>query len=186
MSNFTQEDSAFVEIYMDSVELTYESEAQGRPVYTEMPHIKIMIPGDPHNIIERRLTDADKQKYPRAWERFQRMEHQSQEGTPLEQWPQINRAQLKEAKYFEVHTVEQMSGLSDAHIGKMGMGFQELRSKAKAYLKAAADTAEATKQAAENERLQAQISDLQAQLQAVQKQSEDQGKRGPGRPPKAE
>lgn len=184
--NLTQEDHAFVEFFMDPVELTYESERQNHPVFKEVEHVKIMIPGDPHNIIERRATDADKAKYPRAWERFLRTEHTAQEGLPLEQWPQINRAQVKEAKYFEVHTVEQMSGLADSHLGKMPPGFRELRTKAQAYLKAASDTAAATSQAAENERLHSMIQDLQAQLAAVQRQSEEPAKRGPGRPPKAD
>ncbi|AOU95869.1 hypothetical protein LMG7053_05246 [Achromobacter ruhlandii] len=184
--NFTQEDHAFVEFYMDPVELTYETEAQGHPVYKEVEHIKIMTPGDPHNIIERRATDADKVKYPRAWERFLRTEHTAHDGLPLEQWPQINRAQVKEAKYFEVHTVEQMSGLADSHLGKMPPGFRELRSKAQAYLKAANDTAAATAQAAEAERLRAEVADVRAQLAEMQKQYGEPAKRGPGRPPKAE
>ncbi|MEN5063567.1 hypothetical protein [Achromobacter aegrifaciens] len=175
--NPIQEDQMFVEFYSDAVELTHESEREGRPIYKEMPHVKIMIPGDPHNIIERRATDVDKQKYPKAWARFERMEAAGQEGTPLEAWPQINRAQVKEAKYFEVHTVEAMAGLSDSHCMKMGMGFTELRTKAKAYLTAAKDTAAATAQAAENERLHSLIADLQAQIK-------EQSKRGPGRPPK--
>ena len=74
---------------------------------------------------------------------------------------------MKEAKYFEVHTVEQMSQLSDAHCQKLGMGFHELRAKAKAYLVAAAGTAGETAQAAENERLRSLIADLQAQVSAV-------------------
>lgn len=175
--NPIQEDQMFVEFYTDAVEVTHESEREGRPIYKEMAHVKIMIPGDPHNIIERRATEDDKHKYPKAWARFERMEAAGQEGTPLEQWPQINRAQVKEAKYFEVHTVEAMAGLSDSHCLKMGMGFTELRTKAKAYLIAAKDTAAVTAQAAENERLHALIADLQAQMK-------EQGKRGPGRPPK--
>jgi len=163
------EDRVFVEFYTDAVELKYRSEEEGRPIFEDRAHIRITVPGDQTNQIERVATELDKQKYPKAWERFQRSESGAQTGTPLEQWPQITRSQLKEAKYFEVHTVEQMAQLSDSHITRLGMGFQELRTKAAAYLQAAAGTANATKEAAEKERMQRQIDDLKAQIAALAK-----------------
>jgi hypothetical protein len=47
---------------------------------------------------------------------------------------------------------------------RLGMGFQELRTKALAYLQAAAGTANATKEAAEKERMQREIDDLKAMI----------------------
>ena len=110
--------------------------------------------------------------------RDQRGESGGHTGTPLEQWPQITRSQVKEAKYFECHTVEQMSNLSDAHCQKLGMGFQELRNKAKAYLAAAAGTADATAAAAENDRMRSELAEMKAQLAELSE------KRSPGRPKK--
>ena len=158
---------AFVTFFLEAVELKSESEKQGRPVFKDIPFIRKIVPGDSTNIVERKATDQDKQDYPREWAGFERTNAVGMEGTPLEQWPQVTRAQVKEAKYFEVHTVEQMSQLSDAHCQKLGMGFHELRAKAKAYLVAAAGTAGETAQAAENERLRSLIADLQAQVSAV-------------------
>ncbi len=169
--NMIQEDKMFVEFYSDAIELKFQSEQEGRPVYQEVPFVKIMIPGDPNNIIERVASKEDQMKYPKAWARFQNSESQGQIGTPLEQWPQINRAQVKEAKYYEVHTVEAMAGLSDTHCMNMGMGFMELRTKAQAYLAAAKDSAAVTAQAAENETLKSMIADLQAQIKDLGKRS---------------
>ena len=166
MSNPHFESSVFVTIYSEAVELKAESEKEGRPIFKDLPHIRITIPGDTNNIIERKLTKEDKQKYPKAWEEYQRGESSGFTGTPLEQWPQITRAQVKESKYFECHTVEQLAGLSDSHCQKMGMGFQELRQKAKAYLNIANDTAAATAQAAENERLRNEMAELRAMIAA--------------------
>lgn len=157
----------FVQFYSDAVELKAESEKQGRPIFKDMPHIRKMIPGDASTIIERVAKPHDMQQFPREWEQFQRQQVTGMTGTPLEQWPQITRAQVKEAKYFEVHTVEQMAELSDLSCQKMGMGFQDLRSKAKAYLEAAKGTAAQTAQAAENQRLQNEIEALKAQLQDI-------------------
>lgn len=167
----------FVQFYTDAVELKVESEKQGRPIFQDMTHIRKLIPGDSSTVIERVAKDFDKQQFPREYEAFQRQQVTGLTGTPLEQWPQITRAQVKEAKYFEVHTVEQLSELSDMSCQKLGMGYAELRNKAKAYLQAAAGTAQATAQDAENQRLRAEMDALKAQIESL-------GARGPGRPKK--
>lgn len=164
MANPSVENNVFVTFYTDAVELTAESEKAGRPIFKDVPFVRVTIPGDTNNIIEHRAKDEDKLKYPKAWEQYQRGERGGHTGTPLEQWPQITRSQVKEAKYFECHTVEQMSQLSDAHCQKLGMGFAELRAKAKAYLAAASGVADSTAQAAENERLRAEMAELRAQM----------------------
>ena len=169
MSNPSLESSVFVEFYTDAVHMKADSEKEGRPIYKDMPHVRIIIPGDTGNIIETLAKEQHKQKYPEAWKRFQTAETTGHTGTQLEHWPQITRSQVKEAKYYEVHTVEQMAGLSDAHVAKLGMGFSDLRAKAKAFLSLAEDTAAATKQAAENERQQREIDDLKAQIKEMGK-----------------
>jgi hypothetical protein len=167
----------FVQFYSDAVEIKSESEKAGRPIFKDLPHIRKMVPGDSTNIVERVAKEHDQRLYPREWDIYKRQELTGMTGTPLEQWPQVTRAQVKEAKYFEVHTVEQMSELSDMSCQKMGMGFTELRTKALAYLKAAAGTAAQTAQASENERLQAEIEALKAQMAEMPKR---------GRPAKTE
>lgn len=176
MSN--PQSGVFVQFYTDAVELKAESERQGRPIFQDMPHIRKMIPGDAGNVIERVAKEFDQRQHPREWDVFKRQQSTGLVGTPLEQWPQVTRAQVKEAKYFEVHTVEQMSELSDTSCQKMGMGFFDLRNKAKAYLDAAKGTAAETAQAAENQRLRDEIEALKAQVADVAPRR--------GRPPKSE
>ena len=89
------------------------------------------------------------------------------DGTPLVMWPVVNKSQIKEAAFFEVRTVEQLAELSDANCRRMGMGYTELRSKAKAWLLAAKDSAVVTRQAAENDRLQGEIEALKEQIAAL-------------------
>ena len=169
MANPDLEASVFVEFYTDALELKYRSEEEGRPIFEDRAFVRLLIPGDTTNQIERVATDADKHKYPKAWARYVAGEKSAEYGTPLEQWPQITRAQMKEAKYFEIHTVENMAGLSDSHLSRLGMGFMDLRNKAKAYLDAAAGTAIATKDAAEKARMQSEIDDLKAQIAELAK-----------------
>ena len=135
--------------------------------YKGRPFVRIIVPGDTNNIIERVADDTDKHRFPNAWAKYQNSEAKANEGTPLEQWPQITRSLLKECKYFEIHTVEALSNISDAHVAKLGMGFGELRTKAKAWLEAAAGTAQITAQAAENAQLKQMLADLQAQINDI-------------------
>lgn len=167
MSNPQAESHLFVQFYTDALELKAESEKQGRPIFKDMPFVRIIVPGDTNNIIERVADENDKQRFPNAWAKYQNSEAKANEGTPLEQWPQITRSLLKECKYFEIHTVEALSNISDAHVAKLGMGFGDLRTKAKAWLEAAAGTAQITAQAAENAQLKQMLADLQAQINDI-------------------
>lgn len=162
MDNSAQ--NLFVEFYEDALEVPYKSEQEGRPVYEQREFVRIMVPGDSMNIIETPATQEHREMYQRQYERFKRGQKDVIDGTPLVQWPVINKAQVKEAAYFEVHSVEQLSEMSDSSCARMGMGYMELRSKAKAWLAAAKDASVVTRQAAENERLQGEIQALKEQI----------------------
>jgi len=179
MSQPLQESSLFVTFFTEAIEFKAESEKAGRPIFKDVPFVRIIVPGDVNNIIERKATKEDELKFPRAWARYKAEEAEAHDGMPLEQWPQITRSLLKELKYFEVHTVEQLAGLSDSQVSKLGMGFMDYRNKAKAFLAAAAGTADSTAQAAETERLRTELEDLKQQMAAL-------GEKKRGRPAKEE
>lgn len=177
MDNFTPS-NLFVEFYDDAVEVTWKSEQEGRPVYENRTHVRIIVPGDATNVIETVATQEHFQQYPRQYERYKQGAARVQEGTPLEMWPPINKAQVKEARYFEVHTVEQLAQISDSSMMRMGMGWRDLRAKAQAYLNAAKDGAIVAQQAAENKRLSDEIEALKAQIAALGAPVEEAPRRG--------
>lgn len=185
MDNFTPS-NLFVEFYDDAVEVTYRSEAEGRPVYENRTFVRIIVPGDATNIIETIATPQHIQDFPRQYERYKQGAAKVQEGTPLEMWPPINKAQVKEAKYFEIHTVEQLASISDGAMMKMGMGWRDLRNKAQAYLNAAKDGAVVAQQAAENKRLHEEIEALKAQIAALGLPADEAPRRGRPRKETAE
>ena len=153
----------FVQFYTDAVEQKFESEKQGRPVFKDVPHIRKTVPGDASVLIERPSKQYDYDMFPREWDAYKRQNVTGVTGTPLEAWPQITRSQVKESRYFEIHTVEQMSELSDQVCMKLGMGFSELREKAKAYLQAASGVTDKT----EKDQLRAEMEELKAQIAAM-------------------
>jgi len=179
MANPVHESHTFVEFYMEAVEFKFESEREGRPIFKEIPFVRIVIPGDRNNIVEGKATDYHKNRYPKAWAAFQQGQKQGMSGTPLESWPQIQRAQVKEAKFYEIHTLEQLAELADTHCQRLGMGWTELRQKAKDYISISKGTASQTAQAAENERLRQEMENMKAQLADLSAEAKK-----PGRPKK--
>ncbi len=154
----------FVEFYEDALEIPFKSEQEGRPVYEQRVFVRIMVPGDATSIIETPATEQHKQEYRRQFERFEKGMKDVIDGTPLSMWPVVNKSQVKECEFFEIRSVEQLAELSDSTCKRMGMGYMELRSKAKAWLLAAKDSALVTRQAAENDRLQGEIEALKEQI----------------------
>lgn len=162
----------YVEFYTDALEIPYRSEKEGRPVFETVEMIRIMVPGDMNNIIEVRVTEEHKQRYSQQYARFKAGEEAPIEGTPLEQWPLVNKAQIKEAQHFNVRTVEQVAELSDSFVAKIGMGWQGLRKQAQNWLKNAKDGAVVSQLTAENERMKQDIADLKEQIARMGKKAE--------------
>lgn len=165
------------------VEDSSESAKAGRPVFVDREFFSAKVPGDKNTHSLRLATDKDKQRFPRAYAAFQQRGLVPMQGTPLEEWPQVTRAQALTLKAAGVHTVEAMAEVHDGHIDKLGGNARELKAKAKAYLAQAADTAAASKLAAENERKDTEMAELRRQIADLASRLEPE-KRGPGRPRK--
>jgi hypothetical protein len=137
-----------VSFMMQPVHMEFKSGLEGRPIYEDQPHIEIRFPGDTKRVIVRPvkmvsdpLSPSDPERFPVAWERFKAQQEPAHNGTPLEEWPQIRKAQVFELKALHIHTVEQLASVPDSTLHNVGMGGRELRDKAKAWLDRAADGA---------------------------------------------
>jgi hypothetical protein len=172
-----------VEFYVDSKLMGFLSEQAGRPIHQDAEFIKIMIPGDKNTIHEREATDQDRDRFPLEYARFKNGMNEEMQavGTPLKAWPAMSRSLVKDFAHFNVHTVEQLSNMSDTAMQAFGMGAREYATKAKAFLALAADSAAGEKYAVENEELKQQIANLQSQFAELSAKV-DPEKRGPGRP----
>lgn len=149
-----------------------KSKQLGRYVSRKIDMIRIIIPGDKHNIVERRVKDSDKEKYSKEWEAYVKMEEFVPDGTLLETWPMVSRAQVEDLKYSNVFTVEQLAELSDENLGKIGLGGRLLREHAKAFIETSRKGAVPAALVAENKALKDQVHLLSAQMDALTKQME--------------
>lgn len=167
MSNFT------VRFYQDSLQLGFASEQAGHPVFEDRDFIEINIPGDMSNVICREATENDKKTYASLYAQYKQGLEPSINGTPLEAWSRLTRAQVQNYKALHFQTVEQIAEMSDTAAGKVGMGAMADRTAAKAYLEQAKDSALAQKQALVIERQDNDIAELKAQIAALASQLEN-------------
>ena len=155
-SRFAMDDKLYVVFSMKAIKNGGKSEVEGRPIYDDVPHIRIHVPGDKNSIIEAPVTEEDKLRFASRWEKFQKNMEQAPEGTPVEMWPQLSISQVYELKAMGVFTVEQIAAMTDTNAQKF-MGGHELRRRAQTFLALAKDTAEVQRLAVANDELNARL-----------------------------
>ena len=144
------------------------SAKEGRPIYKEVEHIKIMQPGNKESIVCRPITQMDKARFRQQYENWKAGHEELLEGQPLEQWARISKAQVEELKYFGVRTVEQLATMSDAHSQKF-MGIAMLRNLAREDMQRGKEGAMSSQMLEALQAKDNQIATLQEALGQLQK-----------------
>jgi hypothetical protein len=163
-ARYRMDASLAVKIYNHPVQDKAASEEAGRPIFKEMPFIRIQTPGDNLCIPVRPIMEMDKQRFPEHWRKFLAREDQTVIGTPLSEWGGVTRSQIEEMKFFNIYTVEQLAALADSNTQNM-RGLQTLKQKAGTYLEASdknATTSALTTARTEIDELKAQMAELLA------------------------
>ena len=150
-----------------AVEVKGRSAEEGRAVYVDREIITIHIPGDNKSVVTSKVMQKHKDRWPEQYKAFTEGREAPLEGTPLDMWPVMTPAKIAELRSIKVKTVEQLAGLNDNAIGRLGMGGRELVKKATAYLDVSADAAAAQKYVVENERLHEEVDMLKAQIKEL-------------------
>ena len=84
------------------------------------------------------MLDEHRQRWPRQWEAFEKGLEQPIDGTPINQWPILNNAQVAELKALNIHTIEEMASLSDGGTQQI-VGLMTLKQQAIAHLATSKD-----------------------------------------------
>lgn len=144
-----------------------KSEEAKRAIYEDREYIRIMIPGDKLNIIERIADSLDIGRFRELYKKF-KLGQEQVTGTPLSAVPFLTMSQVEEYKYVNVRTVEQLANLADSWTGTI-MGGVTHKQKAKDWLEAlnGVDSLR-TEFGVKEKALQEQILKMQAQLDAMQ------------------
>lgn len=110
-------------------------EAAGPGKFKEVPYVRIVIPGDRNSGVHRPYNEKkDTQRLGEVFRKWKADQAVPLEGTPLENWAGCSRSQVEELKHFHVRTVEQLAGMTDANAARLGLGYPELRQRAKDYV----------------------------------------------------
>lgn len=117
---------------------------------------------------------ANKQ-YPREWfekhqadfEAFKSGQEPLPNGTHVKHWPQIDKATAMNLVSARILTVEDVAGMNQEAMSRVGMGAQTLKNKAENWIKAG----NSRKAAAELEKLQAENAALTTRLSSLEEQN---------------
>jgi hypothetical protein len=131
------DDKLIVGFYKKSVLNAARSRDEGKPVHEGRDFVKIQHPGETLNIVDRPVKDDDKQRWPRQWNSYQQGVRQVPDGVPINLLfpakPEIETM----LRGYNIHTVEQLAGLSGEAISTVGMGAQDWVNAAKRYMERA-------------------------------------------------
>lgn len=172
----TRRDEARPHFYFKAKQHKAKSVQEGRPIFRQLPYVKILIPGDSRNIVDRPVNDTDKKRWPREWRSFEERQENVEEGTPIQEWPFLNVAQVAEFTAMNIRTVEQLANLSDTGLDRIGTGARALQARAKSFLKPAAENEVAQRE--EKQAMLRRISELEAKLEQALHIAPPKRKRG--------
>jgi len=162
---FAHDSRLYVQFYLRPIMLQTESEAAARPIYKDVEHIRILVPGDKLSIVDRIASPDDKARFAAQYDKFKAGGSQEVVGTRLEAVPWMTRSKVEEYKFFGIVTVEQLSNASD-QVGQKFPGFHQDRERCKQFLEATTGT-------------NARVAELEKQLAALlaEKQAEQAAKK---------
>ena len=84
-------DDCIPHFYMRAVRNPARSEERGRPVFDEIAYVRVLVPGDRNSVVDRRVSDADRARWPDRWAAFE-ARRERPTGTPIEHWPYLTVA----------------------------------------------------------------------------------------------
>jgi hypothetical protein len=160
--SYGMDNGMLVEFFEEPEFMEYLSKQTGHPIYRMRIMTRIIQPGNTKTvwvhqtkgIVYEMVIDPDSKeyhtawdiqeicdngdvpepnKYPNAWNKFQRKGISADTGHPVEEWGAISRSYAASLKAMHIHTVEALAALSDQAAQSI-MGAIKYRDLAKAYL----------------------------------------------------
>lgn len=156
--------SVHARFYIRPVQNERKSAEAGRPIFDDKEFVEIRASGNSTNIVDRPVSDMDRQRFRRQYLLFKAGDQEQVVGTRLTEVPWITRGQCEELAYLKILTVEQLAAVNDQLCTQI-MGIYDLRRRAQAYLEAAEKAAPITALQQENADLKNEVGTLKNLLE---------------------
>jgi hypothetical protein len=155
--------NVFVKFYIRPFQDEAKSAEEGRPIYKDKEYVEIRTPGNQTNIIQRPVTDMDKQRFRQAYAAFKAGDSEQIIGTPLVETPWISRSQVEELAYLRIRTLEQLANVGDDVCTRIP-GLFKLKQRAQAAIERAEKTAPFIAMQAENEAMRNRLEAMETTI----------------------
>jgi len=155
--------SVYVKFYVRPFLDEAESAKEGRPIYKDRDYVEIRTPGNQTNIVQRPVTDMDKQRFRASYAAFKAGDTGQVIGTPLAETPWITRSQVEELAYLRIRTLEQLANVGDDVCTRIP-GLFKLKQRAQAAIERAEKSAPFIAMQKENDDLRNKLTALEHAL----------------------
>jgi hypothetical protein len=170
---------AHIEFFVDAIKNSLKTLEQGRPIFDEVEMVRVRFVGDSKSeFVERASSSAGidrqtkeeityAQRYPEHYAVFKGQRAALKSGTRLEDLPGLSTSKAAELRALNILSVEDLAGLSDEGIKRLGMQGRALVERAKAWLGQTTEHAATAAMMAENAKLQEQIDAMKAMIEGM-------------------
>jgi len=180
-----QPDKRIVQFRQGRRHLTLKSQQAGRPIYEPITLFCVRHPGErDETVVE--ATDFHKMTHPRQWQAFENGRIAEQDGTMLAILFPSEPYIVDHLRGLHIHTVEQLAGLTEAGLQRVGMGARDYQAKAVKFLDDSNRSAPTRELEAKLAAAADQISSLETQVKLLLENAQRQAEAAPrrGRPPR--
>jgi hypothetical protein len=164
-----------------------QSAEAGRPIYQGIDMCEIRQPGE-RDVWHGIATPLHQMRFPKQWEAYQNNREHIPDGTPLDVIFAAEPETVTNLRQLKIYTVEQLAGLQESAVSRIGMGGRNLVVKAQKFMEAATGYQAASKMNRELEDMKSENDTLKERLAALEaalmSRDDETPRRGPGRPRK--
>ena len=171
MSSDDAKSTVRARFFREAVQNDAKTTLEGRPIFDDVEFVEFIYPGDrlqrlvapAHEVPSQKTGMSYAQMYHRQYDAFKRGDARAVSGTPLEAWPVITASRCAELKASNILSVDELAGVSDAIVSRLGPGSRELREQARAFIESAKGGAATSAMAIEIARLKSMVERLSEQ-----------------------